>query len=173
MNEPKTGASLTLQEHEALRLVIARSEIRAVLERYFFGLDARDENTLHSCFSNTAYYEANTGQGRKIVFHGASEIAATLVRLMERFEATLHLTASPFISVEGDRATADVFASAQLCLATPAEGGQILVRGVRYRDELERIDGHWRITRRVHTTLWQHNASSIEPFVPRANGIDK
>nr|WP_290447598.1 nuclear transport factor 2 family protein [Pseudomonas sp. 21LCFQ02] len=164
---------MTPHEHESLRLVIARAEIRSVLERYFFGLDARDENALHSCFSNEAYYEANTGQGRKIVFNGASEIASTLVRLMGRFEATLHLTASPFISIEGNRATADVFGSAQLCFAKPTEDGHVLVRGVRYRDELEKVDGYWRITRRVHTTLWQYNASSVEPFVPSANGIDK
>lgn len=172
MNKINAEVTLTPQDQHSLQVVIARSEIRTVLEHYFFGLDARDESALHACFSRDAYYEANTGQGRKIVFHGAAEIASTLVRLMSRFEASLHLTASPYISINGDRATADVFGSANLCLAKPAEGGQILVRGVRYRDELERIDGHWRIVKRVHTTLWQHNASSIEPFVPAAKGID-
>lgn len=168
MNE-LNGSPLTPQENEALRSVIARSEIRAVLERYFYGLDARDESALSACFSSDAHYEANTGKGRRIVFRGASEIGATLVKLMGRFEASLHITASPSITVDGDRATADVFGSAQLSYAKPGAGGVILVRGLRYRDELARVDGQWRITRRVHTTLWQHNAPSIEPFVPPAD----
>jgi hypothetical protein len=65
-----------------------------VLERYFYGLDARDEEALSTCFSEDAHYEANTGKGRQIVFKGAAEISSTLVRLMGRFDASLHVTSS-------------------------------------------------------------------------------
>ena len=40
---------------------LAHSEIRAVVERYFYGLDARDAQALSACFTPDAYYEANTG----------------------------------------------------------------------------------------------------------------
>lgn len=173
MSQTRNSIELDTQAVEALRSVIAQAEIRSVLERYFYGLDARDEEALKSCFSADAHYEANTGKGRRIVFKGATEISSTLVRLMGRFDASLHVTSSPAVMIDGDRATADVFAAANMVFKQPEDNGQIFVRGVRYRDELRRINGKWVITNRVHTTRWQHNAQSIQPFVPPAVGIDK
>jgi hypothetical protein len=41
-----------------------------------------------------------------------------------------------------------------------------LVRGIRYIDDLVRTDGGWRIARREHRTLWQYDATRVEPHVP-------
>jgi len=173
MSSVDQSTEVGLLDVEALKSLLAQSEIRSVLERYFYGLDARDEEALKSCFSDDAYYEANTGKGRKISFKGAAEISSTLVRLMGRFEGSLHVTSSPAVIVNGNRATADVFAAANMFFKQPDDSGRIFVRGVRYRDELAKIDGKWLIINRVHTTCWQHNAESVEPFVPPAVGIDK
>lgn len=150
---------------------LAHSEIRAVVERYFYGLDARDAQALSACFTPDAYYEANTGGGRRIVFEGAEAIGTTLARLIGRFEASLHQGSNPAITVEGDSAQVDVFAIARM-VHVPVDGQKVVfVRGLRYRDELVLQDGEWKIGRRIHQALWQYDADAIEPHVPPAPGI--
>lgn len=146
-------------------------EIRSVVERYFYGLDARDADILASCFAVDASVEINTGGGRRLTLNGGEEIANTLVRLIGRFEASIHLGNGPLIRIDHDQATADTFAVARMAHGKPTEAGTILVRGLRYRDSLVKEGGAWRIRQRHHQTLWQYNAQSIEPFVPPAPGI--
>jgi hypothetical protein len=160
------------QEHQEQQVQhwLDVSGIRATLERYFYGLDARDATALAASFTHDAYYEANTGGGRKIVFNGATQISATLARLLSRFEASLHQGSNPSIQVDGDQATADVFAVARMVHQT--DGKKVVyVRGLRYRDQLVRVGNDWRISHRIHQALWQYNGDSIEPYVPPAPGL--
>jgi hypothetical protein len=47
------------------------------------------------------------------------------------------------------------------------DGGQVLVRGLRYDDRLVREDGAWRIASRRHNPLWQYETVSVLPRVPQ------
>lgn len=166
--------SLTPAEIADFRRMSDISHVRAIVERYFYGLDARDEASLISCFADDGYFEANTGRGRKISFNGAQEIGSTLCRLMGRVVFTMHTCGSPSIRVDGDRATTDVFGMARMVYAEDADhelAGMISVRGLRYQDDFERRDGEWKIVKRIHNVLWQFDAKSVPPFVPPSKEV--
>ena len=55
--------------------------------------------------------------------------------------------------VDGDRARCWSYCVA-LHFAAPGTGRDDLAMGVQYRDELERVDGGWRIARRVTVQQW-------------------
>lgn len=164
--------STDLSRDEQITRWLATSAIRAAVERYFHGLDARNADALSSCFTADAYYEANTGGDRKLVFEGAAQIGSTLVRLISRFEASLHQGSNPAITLHGAAsASVDVFAIARM-VHRQEDGTQLVyVRGLRYRDRLVAKGSDWKISHRVHQALWQYNADAVPPFVPPAPGL--
>lgn len=166
-----SASNAKLSRDQQVTKWLALSEIRATVERYFHGLDARDAAALTACFTPDAYYEANTGGGRQIVFQGAEEIGGTLVRLIGRFDASLHQGSNPAITLDGPSAEVDVFAVARMVHLQTDGRKLVYVRGLRYRDQLIERDGEWKISHRVHRALWQYNADALAPYVPPAPGI--
>ena len=50
--------------------------------------------------------------------------------------------------------------------------GIIAVRGLRYADCFAQDAASWRIAHRVHTPLWQYNATPVTPFTASAKRRD-
>ena len=132
--------------------------IRNTVERYMFGVDARDLDTLTGCFTPdaTAIYHRGTEDERTT--SGGAAIARQVFDSCSRFTASNHGISSFVATVEGDRAAANTFAVAHVIV-----GDTGLMRGLRYEDSLIRQPDGWRICRRVHTPLWQSAIAVTRP----------
>ena len=115
-------------------------------QRYSRAVDGRDWPVAAGCFhtGSQANYRGNRVQGPEgIIGHIRSVI--------ERFEVTQHLTGSPQLDLDGDRAVGDTYVVANHVVDCGAR--QCLV-GARYDDELVRLPEGWRFQERRTTILW-------------------
>jgi hypothetical protein len=127
--------------------------IHAVLARYARGLDICDFEMVAGCFA--ADVAAEYG-GQPL---GGVSAVLEYVRAVERFSATTHVMTNVVIEINGDRAIVASQAIAYL-VSAGAENGTLVIRGIRYDDELARRAGGWVITRRRHRADW---AASVAP----------
>jgi hypothetical protein len=129
----------------------ARAAITDVLARYARGLDRRDFDEVHACFTRDATAEYD---GVRLA-PGADAIIA-FVRPLEHLDASTHLFGLPVIDVTGDEARTEVGAIAVL-----VGGGRVRTRGLRYRHRLVRTDGAWRIAELIHSLHWQTDSPAV------------
>jgi len=61
-----------------------------------------------------------------------------------------HVMGVPSIMVEDDTAAAETYALVHRAKGDPSDGGEILVRAIRYLDKLRRTPDGWRIFDRLH-----------------------
>lgn len=151
------------EERMADRLAAAadRSEIGVVIERYFHTMDARDWAGFADCFTEGAVMTLHHGTGSDTPLNGRRAIAETIQGRIDSYDATVHARGNVEIALDGDRARASTHAVAYILLK-----GAVLVRGLRYVDELERAAaGSWRIARRLHIPLWQYEAPAVTPSI--------
>ena len=139
-----------------------KAAVREVLENYFHGLDAREEDRLAACFTDDALATHHTGSESEFTLTGGAAIAHYFCGLLGRFTATNHALSNSVIQVTGDTAKADTYA-----IATVVIENRVRVRGLKYVDELDRVSRHWRIRKRTHIQLWQYEADAVKPFLPR------
>jgi len=140
-----------------LRRLLDEQAVRDACMRYWAGFDRRDVAVYREAFTPDATLSLFGGER---VVPVADMLASGSVG--GQFEHTCHAPASQVVEVDGDRATADTFVVAHLV----PEEGPILVRGLRYRDELVRTEQGWRIRLREHMTLWQYDVERVEPHLP-------
>jgi SnoaL-like domain len=135
-----------------------RLNVREIIERYFFGVDAKDRNALVNCFSADAEasYHWMTPEQRTIV--GGVAVADDVYAACSLFTTSTHSIANLIVEVIGESAEANIFAIAHVI-----RGSSLLVRGLRYQDQLVRTTQGWRIARRKHTPMWQTEATVQSP----------
>lgn len=136
-------------------------DIRATIGRYFYALDAKDRPVLESCFTQDVEVQYHTGTAGQFVQNGSHDIVNYLIGNMGNYKVRTHVGANTHVVVDGDTATAVTHA-----VATLVKGERMVVRGLRYSDDLARIEGEWRIRRRKHAPLWQYTTQPSEPDVP-------
>jgi hypothetical protein len=115
--------------------------IRDLLYRYARGVDRRDLDLVRACFAPDCRYEGTLARGT------IADMLAALPAAMARYERTLHFMGEPRVTLDGDAARSETPTLAYHMLREPA--GTIRLVCVRYRDELGRLDGGWRITVRT------------------------
>jgi uncharacterized protein (TIGR02246 family) len=143
-----------------LLAAIDEVEIRALMDRYFHALDARDWPGFQDCFAEEAVAIYHHGTGGELQLTGNKAITDGIRGRIDSYAATVHANANVQVEIAGDRAKASTHAIANVVLE-----GQVLVRGLRYVDELERRGGRWLITRRTHIPMWQYEAAAVKPSV--------
>ncbi len=138
-----------------MQYVIDEAGIKAVLARYFQGLDRGLAEQVRSCFTDDvrAYYD-----GREPVagidammrsLNTFRRLAANEMKATTHFMGTFNLN-----RLDGDAAETETYAIAYLVrAATPQD--QIAMRSLRYLDRLRRENGEWRISERRHTLDWR------------------
>jgi hypothetical protein len=141
---------------------IEKAQVREVLENYFQGLDTRDETRLAACFTEDALAIHHSGSDTEFSLSGGAHIAHYFSTLMPKFLATTHACCNLVVQLNGDMASASTFAIAHV-----VDGPRVRIRGLRYIDQLVRGSHAWRIQRRTHIQLWQCEADSVTPFLPR------
>jgi hypothetical protein len=115
-----------------------------VLVRYAHAIDGRDYDAAGACFA----VDARATYGG----HPLEPSRAAIVRFLRESvssEASTHIVGGVRIDVDGDAARAE-----QTSFAVHLESGKVRLRGLRYRDRLERRDGGWQIVERVHEPVW-------------------
>src|SRR3954468_4478535 len=123
--------------------------IRAIGQRYARAADDRDIHALAALF---------TPDAEIVGARGAQTLDEWLdtMRAPRAFPTSMHLLGDPLLELDpegaGDTATADTYAVVYQ-LSDPASGNADLTLGIRYLDELVRVDGRWCIRRRTSRTL--------------------
>jgi hypothetical protein len=129
-----------------------RQEIAEVLNQYFFALDSRRPELMSPVFTSTATYEFASDEDRK----GPQPIGSflsTWLDGMECFAHSSHSMSNLHVTVDGDRADSEIYAVVHL-VDRHAERGQVIIRGIHYRDQLLRTPDGWKIDSRRHRLLW-------------------
>lgn len=120
--------------------------------RYASAIDRRDWDAVGTCFAEDAqatYAGRLLGPGRDAIIEFLRGATTSL--------ASTHLVGGVSIQVEGDQATSD-----QTALACHlVQEGKVTLRGLRYRDRLQRRNGAWQIMERVHEPAWTAEAPAL------------
>jgi uncharacterized protein (TIGR02246 family) len=112
-----------------------KDEIRELLARYCFHLDAEDLPAMATLFTTDGVWETDFGIGigrDGIVTHARSLVTGPRPR-------RVHLTTNIVITLEGETATA--ISNWALVQNTPS--GPIVGSGGAYRDQLAKVEGRW------------------------------
>jgi hypothetical protein len=141
----------------AVRALLDREAIRAVLTRYCQGVDRRDEALLRTVFHPDA--TDSHGEGGP-----AWEFAAAYVRRDDGEDVAMHYVTNSTIVLEGDVAHVESywFHVGGARFATSGRNG-----GGRYLDRFERRDGEWKIAERTVVYEWVGAASFDFPEAAR------
>jgi 3-phenylpropionate/cinnamic acid dioxygenase small subunit len=128
-----------------------RMEITDLLNRYATSLDDRDWKRLATCFTPDAVGLYGPVLGRQEGFAAIEKLCRTA---LEPLDSSQHIVTNHEIEIDGDTARARCYLHAQHTKAG-AEGGDNLVIGGFYVDELVRTVHGWRIRQRELRVLWQ------------------
>jgi len=134
-----------------------RWAINDVVARYFSAVDRRDWARLRTCFTDDAegiYEGVRVAGGIDALmdfFMGRSPHPFPLE--IVNLQVSTHFMGNHIATIDGDHAVAETYALAHL-VDVPPEGPRLRTRGLRYLDELVKVDGRWLIRRREHILDW-------------------
>jgi uncharacterized protein (TIGR02246 family) len=122
-----------------------RVEIRELVARYNKAIDTGDAEAWAATFTEDGEFHGVVGD-----FCGADELAAFAKAYATEeqyadFARAQHWVTNMVIDGDGDSAT--MFC--HLMMVSPEEGGGRIILVGRYEDDLRRVDGQWRFTKRV------------------------
>jgi len=122
--------------------------LRALNQRYSRAIDARDMDELTALFDPAGSVDGARGSSSVPDY---LEMTRTSPRV---FEQSMHVLGDPLIEhTEGsDIARLDTYAV--VYQLGRVEGGDDMVLGIRYLDDVRRLDGKWRIHHRQAVMLW-------------------
>ena len=115
-------------------------EIRRLLQRYARAADSRDIDELRSLFHPEATIDGS--RGVQTLDEWLASMAAP-----RAFTASMHVFGEPLVTLDGERGTLDTY-------AVVYQGNAELTLGIRYLDDVERVDGRWVLRRRTARTIW-------------------
>lgn len=136
--------------------------VRRVLDRYMAALDELDLTALQRCFTDDADIEHDL---KPVRFTGGKAFAEG-ARILGRFHARDHAISNVVMTVGEHEASVRWRA-----IATLAEQHRIVVRGVRYEDQIVLGGDGWKIRRRRHIPLWQYEVAPSALALPNIEDI--
>lgn len=139
-----------------LDTVVARSEIRDVLERYCRGIDRLDADLVNGVYWDEAIDDHGIYKGP-----GKDFAAFVLPMLRQHFHGTMHSLHQSLIELKVSRAHAETYFVAYHW-GTNETGRFIDIAGGRYVDVLERRNGEWRILDRTVVIEWTRLEKNLE-----------
>jgi uncharacterized protein (TIGR02246 family) len=131
-----------------------REAILDVVARYAHTVDARDIDGILTCFAPDGRIDFEGGRSEGAGHDGirAAFTDAFAQPALAPPATSTHLMANTLVTIDGDTATAETQGVAYL--ASPATG-TVRTRGLRYSDVLRRDEVGWRITHRIHRSIWE------------------
>ncbi len=136
---------------DALAELRERAAIRDLMIRYAAGLDRRDFDLVASTFTQDAlavYSGVAVGPGiDKIIAH---------VRGLQNSKRSTHHMGHQTVEVNGDQAKSETYATAHVVFTSDGKD-MLRTRGLRYVDDLVRVDGNWLVASRQHVVDWERS----------------
>jgi hypothetical protein len=129
-----------------------RESILDVIARYARVVDDRDVDGIVGLFTDEGRIDFEGGEHSGVGHDGiraAYETAFASPRMAGSTSST-HLMGNTLMTIAGDRAHAETDAVAFIASSTT-----VVMRGLRYSDDLVQESTGWRIARRVHRSIWQ------------------
>ncbi len=132
--------------------VADRLEIQSLLTRYAWAVDTQDWDLFRTVFCADAHldYTANPGgiQG------SLDEVVPWLKQSLSAFPVSQHLLSNFDIELDGDTATARTQMTNPMGARLRDGGLHWFFIGGSYHDELTRLNGEWKISKRIEKTSW-------------------
>lgn len=136
-----------------------RELIRELPQRYAYGVDADDWELVASVFHEDARIAGTLQSAPK------QEYLSALEPGVKQYPATLHFMGNQYVDVDGDSGRVETYAVAYHMEADDSPYDD-LVMGVRYQDEVVRVDDGWQILRRSVVKQWHRGP------LPRPSAAD-
>jgi hypothetical protein len=130
------------------QVVIDRAEIEDLLQRYYNNFGKAEGESFGSFYADDAQFVlgAKTYKGKAEIAGAYSSIGASGQNpAAGRFSFNVLMT-NPVITVHGDKATAQLIFT-EIVMDTATAPPRLLTQGREY-DNLGKINGHWRFTKR-------------------------
>lgn len=129
-----------------LQEMLDHHEIRKLLATYCHACDRGDEALMASCYAGEDSFDDHG-----LVRAPGPEYARQMTALVrDRTEAVSHILGQSLIVVDGDRAVAETFFLGLMRLKVDEQGiSRLNQLAGRFVDELERIEGEWKIRMRT------------------------
>ncbi|WP_216901534.1 nuclear transport factor 2 family protein [Nocardia alni] len=130
----------------SLQEISDRMEIQDLMVRYSHAVDTRQWDLLDEVFTDDAYIDYSAMGG------SAGDLASTkefLAAMLPNFLAFQHLISNSSIVVDGDGATGRTLCHNPMLVGDGNGKQSLMLCGLWYLDTFARIDGQWRIRRRV------------------------
>jgi ketosteroid isomerase-like protein len=130
-------------------------EIQQLMASYAYAIDAKDYDGITACFTPDA---ATTYAGYSSMLTGHAEIRAHMKRALDALDVTQHLFANFIIDTEGDT-------GALKCdiLAQHVRQGERYIAGGKYKVEVRRSAGQWKIARVSARSVWSDGTRALLP----------
>ena len=151
---------------EVLRELEDRAAIHELEMRYFFAVDDRDWTAVRACFTADARLDYGVFTG------GVDAVVDAIARGLSSFTRTMHHGGNVLIELAGERARCETYAVCHHRLGD-GDGARDRVSALRYRDELRRDAGGWRIAARAVTFVWERLAPVAPAPAPRPPGAGR
>ena len=123
-----------------------REALRDLVEAYASGVDRRRPEDVASLFTDDGEL---TYRGRTTV--GTADLTQAF-RFLERYDVTTHFLGQQTVTLDGDRATGEVY-----CLAHHLTVDDNYVMSIRYQDVYARTTAGWRFASRELVVDWEEH----------------
>ncbi|QBS39580.1 nuclear transport factor 2 family protein [Nocardia sp. CS682] len=135
-----------------------RLEIQDLMVRYSHAVDTGQWDLLDDIFTEDAHIDYTAMGGP------AGDVAATkkfLAAMLPNFPAFQHLISNSSITLDGDTATGRTMCHNPMMLSGGDGPPSLMLCGLWYLDTFARVDGQWRIARRVEEKSYMFLAQAV------------
>lgn len=128
--------------------LLAKHDIHHVMLTYLRGIDRLDPDLIEFAYHPDAVEDHS---GYELQGAGIGKTLVPLVR--DLFTSTFHMLGNHVIEIDGDIAYSEAYV---LSYTTAADetGDYLRIRALRYVDQFQQRDGHWKIARRRLIREW-------------------
>jgi hypothetical protein len=159
------GSSAIAQRDPALQEVIDRMQLRDLMNRYGKAVDSRDNELLRTVMTPDIDFNYNNGARTFVGYEGYVNMLKSLLA----YRATMHFMGNQTVEFHGaDAASMETYANAHHVRVGPDGKETKMMQGLRYLDEVIRVDGHWRVRKRTMVVVWQQEDPVSGPAASRA-----
>ncbi|MFC9894312.1 nuclear transport factor 2 family protein [Nocardia sp. NPDC127579] len=137
----------------SLQEISDRLEIEDLMVRYSHAVDTGQWDLLDDIFTADAYIDYSAMGG------ASGDLASTkefLAATLPNFPAYQHLVSNSSITVDGDTATARTMCHNPMVIKDSDGNQTLMFCGLWYLDAFARVEGRWRIARRVEEKSYMY-----------------
>ena len=171
-SERGSRGKMTLRETRApepsdleanVRWLRDREQLRMLYQRYAFGVDALDFDVVRSVFHPDCTVSGTLQDGALEPYLRGIEQG------LKQWDVTMHFMGNQYIEIDGDEAHVETWV---VGYHMEAEGSPLdhLVLGLRYQDDVVRVDDDWKIIRRNAVKQWHTGPFPRPTLGPPAYG---